>query len=722
MATVAEVQRELVRRELARRQEGVRGGVRPPPRPSPQPAPQAAAAAAVESPSFFQRNVVDPITQRFMGTDIPGGDPLATERAVTVGGMALAGGLVGAKAPVPGVAKLGTMALGSALGTAGGVFAPETTQAVMRALGVDPKKEGLPFSTLAETILPAELMMDLAALGIFTGGQQAVRKVVPAALGVRKEGRRLAKVAGEFGLDLDILRATQSRIVRAIGPTLAIFPFAGVHFRKGAIRVLGQSREAGVNLASSFAPAVNLTTAAQRVLTRSRALVRGAKSTFDKKYSALRKQALDENVAFRVDESVTKGQKLIEALRRSQETVRDPVTGRFKLVPLGASLQSVIGFIEKRVLAARGIPQSFDQFDRIVKDLDALIAKQGKAGNSEAVKNLTDLRKSLVSDFRVNNTGSEAFKEVLANTDAEFHKFMNLMETQTGQILGRTQRRGLTGFGFKPTTTYPVEVFEALFRSGDSLAMRQLEKIIGPRGFRIAFSTHIADMAERATKTLDLAGGEALKYVDPREFARRLGIEIVETGKKIPQIAAVSERLKVAFKLAGLDANTAERLLKAMAQAIPKNLSQFVGESIQFVRRRIILGGRRAIVGLFTAGATTFAAGGVLSGVAVILSVRAFGHLITDPTILKSFKTAVNTIAKRSVRRTAFVDFIQATLELEQDAEIRKSIGDAIRSIGAEVGGVGAEGQQLWNDITAAKPIGKTIYNLGRRAFTGPRQ
>ncbi|KKK74810.1 hypothetical protein LCGC14_2880020, partial [marine sediment metagenome] len=78
-------------------------------------------------------------------------------------------------------------------------------------------------------------------------------------------------------------------------------------------------------------------------------------------------------------------------------------------------------------------------------------------------------------------------------------------------------------------------------------------------------------------------------------------------------------------------------------------------------------------------------------------------------------------IDKTSVRRTAFVHFVRGTLELEQDAGIRESIGETIRSISAEVGGVGEEGLQLWDDITAAKPVGKPIYELGRRAFRGPR-
>lgn len=623
--------------------------------------------------SLFGR-AIRPAKERLLGTDVPR-DPLATERAISEGGFAMAGAMAGSRLPIaPGPAGIAINPLtgalvGGGVAAAAGAVAPEATMEALEFLGLRPagerERRGLSNEEL-KRVAGGAAQLDILAGGGLVGGQAVARLFGRAVGGVRKADREFAKrLSQDFGIDLDIARLTTSRIIRGFGPIVGAFPFMSSGYRRAARRIEQQTGEAINRYVGRFGPPTNITERGERIFAQAQELAAAVGQSFNKRYKDIRRLATSEGATFTPTTARGTAQQAIKEIDVQRPLFKQGAKGQ-----VDPSLERTQQFLAEEIvpLAER---QSYDQFDQVIRNLDAVLEGLEGASAKFARKQLFKVRASLLADLRSSPGASQGLRGMIRATDADFHVAMKGFETPTAQLIGRVKRKGLRGMVFQPHTTTPVDkLYGIVFDTKSARAMKELNILIGDKAFGELVAGHVDDMARQSFVAKKFLDGTERIIFDADKFKRLLGLDIANRPE--------ASSLATAMKLRGQSIED----VKFFIEGLKKAWSVIALDPAQLVRRRVVLGGIRT--GLRSIVVAAPAAGGpqgVLAGLGVLLSVRGFGGMLNNPAIVKSFRLAARADASALVRRGAALRFLRAADAVGDDPETRAYIKDARKAV-----------------------------------------
>ena len=621
MATREDVLKELARRELDRR----RGGT----------SVETFVPAGPQNLAELTRGVISRPTFAGIG-GIAGG------AAGGAAGLAT-GPAAPAVSPVLGVT-------GGALGTAAGSLAFDVLNnaAVLAGLVEQP-------ATVEEGVRTAltEAAFDVGFAGAASVFRPTLirRDIMGRLFGVNTlEVRRMTRAAELQGIGLgasDVGGAIPKGIVETIG----VFPLTGTPAKRNLLVKEGQVSARLAETLDLLSPNAILRNAAGINVSRAAS----------KRFSKFRKvsQALYGRLEEQIAKAVNvKGEPLaIVPTRNVKDAAQDfgdaIARGEIELLTGDKLATPIKDEVAEFALQLQDLPASLTlkQHKRLIRDFRNLMDKvQNQLGKGQSFREASLFKEALEADFRnldlsqVSQGIADQIIQAQRAADTFYSKTLARFETVTGKKFGRVDRNIFGPGFFRAGTLNQDELADVVFSLRSPQALAELEAIVGPNVVRDTGRFVLKRAVDYATTTLNV-GGDIVEQLNPQRLISELGLE----GKRSTQ-----EGLDFLLRKAGVNVQDFKDVLEAAAKLEP------VRDPSTFIRRRVTLGGARALTGAAGLGAAIgagAATGEPVAGVTTILALTFLSRRLTDiatnPQSLKLMQTALNEAAETAVRRQA---------------------------------------------------------------------
>ena len=302
-------------------------------------------------------------------------------------------------------------------------------------------------------------------------------------------------------------------------------------------------------------------------------------------------------------------------------------------------------------LALQDLPANLtlDQHKRLVRDFRNLMDEvQGQLGKGQSFREASIMKEALEADFRaldLSQVGQDVADEIITAqraADRFYSKTLARFETVTGKKFGRVDKNVFGPGFFKAGTLNQDELVDVVFSLRSPQALAELEAIVGPKTLRDTGRYFLGRAVDNATAQVNV-GGQIVDQLDPQRLIRELGLE----GRKPTQ-----EGLDFLLRKAGVNVSDFKTVLETAARLEP------VRDPSTFIRRRVTLGGARALTGAAGLGAaigvgagTGTATAGATTILALTLLSRKLTDIATNPVALKGMQTALDEAASTAARR-----------------------------------------------------------------------
>lgn len=500
-----------------------------------------------------------------------------------------------------------------------------------------------------------------AIRGLRTAGKRRLAKV-------GESGRLVDRYAQEMGIPIGIESVTERGSLRKFRDIIGKFPFLGTYFQRSDKAVAGALRGQRDALLSEFSPVAR--TVAETGSDMGTAAVRRTKAInrfFRREYTDLLTRAEGAGSAVPTDRIKQVSTELVEewiaSLPQKEKLVatgllnelgdpievlkRVPIKSRLnpKVLKLAEDLQNITDTITPT------------QYKRMAKEVNGLIDefRDNKTIGGQALT----IKYAMEQDLS-NLLGDPAFREELKALDGKFSQFQRLVNSATGRKLGRAVPQ-IFEIGFGSPSKNVDELFQLSFNTHSPQAMREMRQLVGQVPFRRAVRRHIENVfTESVERTKD---GQFLN----------LGVLRQKLGLGRPG-SVERETLREAFRQQGAKVSL-EDLDKWFAVAEAHfslgqiNMSQFLG-------RRLVLGGPKALIRGVVPGAVIVGGGaggagvgstplGLAIGLGAVYAVRNFAKFLSEPAALKASLRMFDDTKSLTTREAALRRMIRVLGEQE---------------------------------------------------------
>lgn len=581
---------------------------------------------------------------------------------------------VGATAPLTG--PVGA-ALGSGLGAAGGKsihnIIEQIATDIFNVPGLTPPKT----ASEATEGLVNEALLDVAftagvpgAAAIIRGGKQAVGRAFSKGVGVTDEAlQKAADISKRLGVDLNLLALSDSTRSQFFTKVLSRMPLIGGGVRKQSKMAAAQLADAKGKFLLQYGPVMNMAELGMDMNKAVDARFGAFNKMFSRKYEAIAVQAKAVGATVKLSGDGNFADDLFKTMddlveRRGPGAVQDNFILR-KLMGLteGKALKITknkdIFRLSKKgnIIVSDDIPLA--RWEGLMDQVNEL-GRQAKAQGFDA--NLVGLlRRSLENSL--NTLSDPAILKQLRNTDTQFSRVMReVFETPTAKkaelvTRGRFKKAALSRAG----TRNPDQTMKLLFDENSADGIKGLHRLVGPRRFKAAVSTHLNSVFDTAIAE-NVSGGT----INP-EVVNTLKKSLGLVDKRGLRFAATKEMIE----RAGGSMQNAELLVDALEGVI----RQSPDDVAAFLARRVGISGGRGLVrsllpSATLAGGSTIIGGPVLgaASIAGVLMTRKFATIVANPRWVKLATTAATSPSPQAAN-AAIKTLLNLMLTEEEKAE-----------------------------------------------------
>jgi len=405
--------------------------------------------------------------------------------------------------------------------------------------------------------------------------------------GLTPEARELVMRAAQgLGVNLGRVNIANSPLVNGYNKVIGRFPFIGTPAKEQGARLRGEFEDATRRLFSRDAPIVTMPEASVALSDAAQKRWKAFHGRAGKLYDDYRAKAATEgdivptsiiqdgviNAVKRLREIELRSgdapKSMAEAYRRVEDTLDDVLTQT----------------ADRKAITVQELDGLYEMLESSLRSLKV----EGKLGNTIKLS-LTDLAQGLETAERAIRPDSEA-AQALAKADQFYAKFMTLFDQPIAQ---KFKRESPTSFRSRTSLTREQarpkfeadEIFDMVFSTRSAEAQRTLQKIVGPKAYKMALGAHIDDVLK--------------KSISEGSFNKATFLEGIGMGGKDAKANALT---------AAIDAAKIPReRLKLLAQIAEKLEPSDLQDVSTFIQRRATLGGMKSI-------GTLFAGAGVAAG------------------------------------------------------------------------------------------------------------
>lgn len=554
------------------------------------------------------------------------------EPAFVAGGATL-GTALGTPAGPPG------MAAGAVLGAAGGEFAFQTGNDLLRAMGLEPLPGAVEPGPQNERLLQGinraagEAAMEAGTLGVAPltlGVKNFLTPGFGKIMGVRNEAaREMRRLAARQGVELAAIDVGGA-VPKGLGKVLGIFPFTGTPVRQQEQRVMGQIGERTGEILNKLAPtATTASVMGMDMFKAAQGVARDFTQVSARLYDNFRKTARTLPVPAVPTKDTT------EAIRGY---VRDFRLGEIEITDAAGNSQVLnvphTEEFENFLKAAENLPEhiTIDQWIRLEDMFESFVDTVSPDGF--VLKRVAEIKAAMEADLnniangledQINPETLQLLRSQKQEADTLWSTGMALFQTPTGQRLSRVDRRLFRPGAPRPGNIDADQLFRPVFKADSAESLISLRKLIGRDVFNRARRLHFENTISDSFVTRKI-GGDEVEVFDLDRFAKKLGL--LEGTKD--RTAALAEMLKNS----GVSVDDLKEFT-ANARAFE------AADPSQFVTRRVILGGAEALAAVGGAGAALATGNvGLLGATAATLAARGLSEAIARPSILKKMTRA----------------------------------------------------------------------------------
>jgi len=532
---------------------------------------------------------------------------------------------------------------------------------------------------------------------MFAGAGAAVRPILrnrtvwAKILGITSEGATaLRNRADNFGIGLGALDVGGS-IPRSYAKVASVFPFTGGPLRSAFITKQAQARKAFGAILDELAPnslmsgqlGINMNDAATGV---SKEFV----SVAEHLYGHFRKLVSKNNIAMIPTTNLRKITGELSGEVRAGEIFKrtdgkpiprlttEKISSWIKDVDEAPDLLTM-GQYRRLMEEFKDIMGQMNKFPSDVRkatmmkdaaelDLNNIRVDLLPPGVGEAIKKTLDAANLFYSKGIINFQAKNILKDKgVKVTLPEGFRGKESFETPTGQAIARIDKNVFGPGAIEPGKLNPDELSRIAVNLRSSVAISDLEGLVGRRQVRAAARHHVESSLARATEQVQV-GETVIEVIDPHKFLSNLGVIGFDRGQR-EALQALLSRGKVRL-----------RDLEDLAEVVGS--IEGLRDTATFLQRKAIIGSAQGTLAAAggVGGSVAFASGPrkgkilspVLSALGITLLARRGSDIISSPRHLRNLITAIDERINSQARAQAWARLTRFVVQKEEQEEVEQ--------------------------------------------------